>query len=168
MSEPNTNPPSETNILDDVEYAFTQASSGKRFGNYLIDRISLLFVWNYVLYKPNVALLTLIYKYTNSKELLYVCGYSIAITFFLFTLAIMESVTGGKTLGKYITRTRAVNQNGSRITPKTAILRCLCRMVPFDIFSALGNPCFPWHDRWSKTYVIDESRTSLPPAELYR
>jgi len=167
MSEPNTNPP-EANILDDVEYTFTQASSGKRLGNYLIDRISLLLVWNYLLYKPNVALLTLIYRYTNSRELLYVCAYSFAITFFVFTLAILESVTGGKTLGKFITRTRAINQNGSPISPKKAFLRCVCRLVPFDIFSALGSPCYPWHDRWSKTYVIDESRTSLPPTELYR
>lgn len=158
----------EQNFLDDVEYTFTQASSGKRLGNYLIDRISLLLVWNYVLYKPNIALLTLIYKYTNSRELLYVCVYTIAITFFVFTLAIMETVTGGKTLGKYITGTRAINQNGSRLTAKKAILRCLCRLVPFDVFSALGNPSYPWHDRWSKTYVIDESRTSLPPPELYR
>lgn len=158
----------EANILDDVEYTFTQASSGKRFGNYLIDKVSIYLVWNYVLYKPTVALLTLVYEYTQSKELLYIVNYALIIFFFVFILAIVEAVTGGKTLGKYITRTRAVNQNGSRITPKTAILRCLCRLVPFEIFSALGNPSYPWHDRWSKTYVIDEALTSLPPAELYR
>lgn len=164
----NANPKPEANILDDVEYTFTQASAAKRFANYLIDRVAIYLVWNFALYKANVALLTVIYEYTHSTELLYAFSYLITITFFVFILAVLESVTGGKTLGKYLTGTRAVNQNGSRITPKTAILRCLCRLVPFDIFSALGNPCFPWHDRWSKTFVIDEGRTSLPPAELYR
>lgn len=145
MEETYTQAAAEENILDDVEYAFTQASSAKRFTNYLIDRVAIYLVWNYLLYKVNVWLLSLIYQYTNSRELLYVCSYVFTITFFVFILAILESVTSGKTLGKLLTGTRAVNQNGTRITPRTAILRCLCRLVPFEPFSALGSPSFPCH-----------------------
>ena len=163
MEEPYTHLAAEENILDDVEYTFTQASSGQRFLNYIIDRVAIYLVWNYLLYKADVWLLRLIYRYSDSRELLYVSSYLFAITFFVFILAILESVTGGKTLGKLITGTRAINQDGTRITPKAAILRCLCRLIPFEPFSALGSPSFPWHDRWTKTYVIDEKLTSLPP-----
>jgi uncharacterized RDD family membrane protein YckC len=156
-------PASDEHLLDDFEYTFTQASSGKRFVNWLIDRVAIYMVWNYLLYKVNIALLRLIYEYSNSRELVYTLAYLITIGFFVFVLAIEESLSGGKTLGKLITGTRAVNQDGSRIRPKTAILRCLSRLVPFDAFSALGSPCFPWHDRWTKTYVIDENLSSLPP-----
>ncbi len=166
MEETYTQRAAEENILDDVEYTFTQASSAKRFTNYLIDRVAIYLVWNYLLYKVDVWLLSLIYQYSNSRELLYVCSYVFTITFFVFILAILESVTGGKTLGKLLTGTRAVNQNGTRITPKTAILRCLCRMIPFEAFSALGSPSFPWHDRWTKTYVVDESLTNFPPGTV--
>jgi hypothetical protein len=29
-------------------------------------------------------------------------------------------------------------------------------MVPFEAFSALGTPSYPWHDKWTRTVVIDE------------
>ena len=58
--------------------------------------------------------------------------------------------------------TRAVNEDGTRITFKTALLRSLSRLVPFEAFSALGaNPPYPWHDRWTGTYVIDETQSRL-------
>lgn len=163
MEETNTDPGSEANILDDVYYTFTQASGGKRFANYLIDRIAVYLVWNYLLIKLFTPALRLVYQTTHSMELIYVVSYAFTIAFFIFILAVLESTTGGKTLGKLITGTRAVTQDGGRITAKTAILRALCRLVPFEAFSALGTPCFPWHDRWTKTYVIDEKLTNLPP-----
>ena len=163
MEETYAHPESDENILDNVYYTFTQASSGKRFANYLIDRIAVYLVWNYLLLKLMMPVLRLVYRTTQSMELLYACSYAFTIAFFVFILAVVESFTGGKTLGKLITGTRAVTQDGGRITAKNAILRALSRLVPFEPFSALGTPCFPWHDRWTKTYVIDEKLTTLPP-----
>jgi hypothetical protein len=41
------------------------------------------------------------------------------------------------------------------------------RLTPFEAFSALGsNPPYPWHDRWTKTLVIVESRSDLPPGTI--
>lgn len=164
MEETYSSPaPEQQHMLDDFEYTYTQASAGKRFVNLLVDRVAIYLVWSFVLFKVNVALLRAIFQYTHSRELLYVFSYSMTIGFFVFVLAIEESLTGGKTLGKLITGTRAVNNDGSRISTRTAILRCLSRLVPFEAFSALGSPSFPWHDRWTKTIVIDEGRSSLPP-----
>ena len=69
---------------------------------------------------------------------------------------IIEALMKGKSIGKLITGTRAVRQDGYALTLRDAQLRGLCRMVPFNPFSALGNPSYPWHDRWTRTYVIDE------------
>jgi len=69
---------------------------------------------------------------------------------------IVEGLFKGKSLGKLITGTRAVNTDGTNISFKTALLRGLSRIVPFEPFSALGGPSHPWHDKWTNTYVIDE------------
>ena len=73
-----------------------------------------------------------------------------------------EALFKGKSLGKLITGTRAVNEDGSDISAKTALLRGLSRIVPFEAFSALGNPSYPWHDKWTNTYVIDEKASNRP------
>jgi hypothetical protein len=57
-----------------------------------------------------------------------------------------------------ITGTKAVNHDGSNISAKTAFLRTLCRLVPFEPFSAFG---IPWHDSWTHTHVIDVKQSQL-------
>ncbi|MBA3898729.1 MAG: RDD family protein [Bacteroidetes bacterium] len=65
----------------------------------------------------------------------------------------------GKTVGKFVTRSRVVNRDGSKITFRTAVIRYLCRWIPFESVSlALGYDAKAWHDMLSKTYVIQESR----------
>ena len=150
-------------LLDDVEYLFEYASASKRFLNLLIDRATIYLVWKYLLFNVNVAIVAQIYRYTDSRVALYLFSYLSTVGFFVLVIAASEAISGGKTLGKLITGTRAVNQHGLRISAKTAILRALVRLVPFEAFSALGNPSYPWHDRWTKTYVIDERLSSLPP-----
>ena len=71
-----------------------------------------------------------------------------------------ETLFKGKSFGKLITGTRAVNLDGSLITVRTAMLRALSRAVPFDVFSALGTTCNPWHDKWTDTMVMDEKRST--------
>ncbi len=41
------------------------------------------------------------------------------------------------------------------------LARNFIRAVPFNALSAFGNPCAPWHDKWSDTYVIDEKVLAL-------
>ena len=65
---------------------------------------------------------------------------------------LFEKLFKGYTVGKLITGTRAIREDGKELTFKNAILRSLSRMVPFEPFSAFGGS--PWHDRWTKTRVI--------------
>lgn len=145
-------------LLDDVDYSLVQASHGRRFANYLIDVIVTYFFLGVFL------------------GLLIVIGHSVIdqtpafnilmIAFFVLIMAIVEVSTNGRSLGKLITGTRVVNHDGTRISFGTALGRSLSRIVPFEAFSALGSPCYPWHDRWTNTYVIDirKSRLQNPQA----
>lgn len=36
------------------------------------------------------------------------------------------------------------------------ILRTLCRLIPFEALSCLGEKSRGWHDRLSRTWVISE------------
>lgn len=153
----------DANILDDVHYTLHQASGGKRFANYLVDWIGFYVLWMLFLAKLlGWILFWLNFPVTNSTAVYGIAYLSVFISFGLLVGGI-EAATGGKTLGKLITGTRAVMEDGSRLTPKKALLRYLVRLVPFEAFSALGSPSYPWHDRWTKTLVIDEKLTTLPP-----
>ena len=155
-------PEQNENLLDGEYVALYQASHGKRFLNYLVDEVIIYIVWRVLIFNLVIKLLTAVYVYTESKAALYTLTFLIVYAISFFFLAGLESLTGGKTIGKMMTRTRAVNQDGTRISPKTAFLRSLSRCVPFEAFSALGAPCFPWHDKWTNTFVIDENTSTLP------
>ena len=73
-------------------------------------------------------------------------------------MGIVEGLFKGKSLGKLITKTRAVNYDGSKISWSKAFGRGFSKAVPFCVFSALGSPCNPWQDRWTSTMVIDEKQ----------
>jgi len=142
-------------LLADLEINIQQAGSGRRFANWFIDGI--------VFYGVFVGL-AMVVDITPLFNSLYI-GVGIidsivnrligSLIYGLF-MGLVEAIFKGKTIGKLITQTRAVNEDGSPITPKTAMLRGLSRAVPFEVFSALGSPTYPWHDRWTHTYVIDE------------
>jgi uncharacterized RDD family membrane protein YckC len=156
----------QEHLLDDIEYTYTQAGSGKRFTNYLIDRAAFYIIWR-TLFKFLVLPISIaLHKTSQDKLVLTVELYLMASVGFVLFITACEAITKGKTLGKFFTGTRAVTTNGSMITPKTALLRSLSRLVPFEPFSALGDPSYPWHDRWSGTIVIVEKLSNLPPETL--
>ena len=86
-----------------------------------------------------------------------------ALVAFVVFFTACEGFSKGKTLGKWITGTRVVTADGRTITLKIAFLRSLSRLVPFEPFSAIGTPSHPWHDRWTRTLVIVEKLSNLPP-----
>jgi uncharacterized RDD family membrane protein YckC len=62
----------------------------------------------------------------------------------------------GKTLGKFITRTKVINKEGYGLDWYQLYIRTMCRFIPFDFASYL----FPfsgmkWHDDFSGTVVIN-------------
>jgi uncharacterized RDD family membrane protein YckC len=131
------------------------ASHGKRLANYFIDQIGcVLFLVIVILALRAIGGPTS----DRMRETLSApfTGNLLVTFLYSFLMSVQESVLRGKSLGKLITRTRAIQEDGNPMTTEKAFLRNLIRLVPFNPLSALGNPARPWHDRWSHTIVIDE------------
>ncbi len=148
-----------TDLLTDFEVQLQQASHGKRFANYLIDTI----IYVVFLSLGYAAYLLMTHSLDDTAD-------QSVLTNLLLTLilglmyGLVEGLTKGKSLGKLITGTRVVNTDGTDISFKTAFLRGLSRLVPFEPFSALSSPSTPWHDKWTNTYVIDEKQSTRNPS----
>jgi uncharacterized RDD family membrane protein YckC len=149
----------EQHLFADNEYRLVQASAGKRFANYIIDIIFFVVVAVVAIIILSPSLADSLSQENREATL----TENLVIIFFMILYWFgVEAIFKGKTLGKLITGTRAVNEDGSNLTVKAALLRSLCRAVPFEVFSALGSPSYPWHDKWAKSYVIDEKESNRP------
>jgi len=139
----------------DLNLDYCRASTQKRFANHVID--VLVF---YVAVFVGGVVIEIIYP-----GFLYgINGFLfrlIAMVFYSLFMCFIEAVSRGKSIGKLITGTKAVNSDGTEIDFPKAFLRNIIRAVPFNELSALGSPCEPWHDRWSDTIVIEEKKLAL-------
>lgn len=127
-----------------------RASSGKRFANSIIDTIVfyiLLFLVGVFseLFTPGIIV----------EESGGFGGIILTYGVLLLYFWVMESTTG-KTIGKYVTKTKVVKSDGSRPTAYNVLGRTLCRFIPFDAFSYLGSSVRGWHDTIPDVYVIEE------------
>jgi uncharacterized RDD family membrane protein YckC len=147
--------PQQDLLSDDLIVSLQQANGGKRFANYLIDLV-VFYIFAIILYAvvAREGDLDLSNNPLIDRLVTLIC-YGIF-------MGIYEGIFRGRTLGKLITRTRAVNEDGSTISFGTGFLRGISRAVPFEAFSAFGTPSYPLHDRWTHTYVIDLTKSTLP------
>lgn len=149
-------------LLDDFksneEIVFKVASKGKRFANYIIDRIVIVAsvtatFFGLAYYMPYLGIFEIFDKGGIETRLL---DYLITGVFIIFYYSIIETAFGGKSLGKLITKTRAVNNDNSKMNFGTALKRSFCRVIPFEQFSYLGSGDTGWHDNISDTKVIED------------
>jgi uncharacterized RDD family membrane protein YckC len=161
MEETNYNQLTETGLSNELisEIHLVPASSGQRFLNYLIDNLLLRFGLSMLTGMAVGTILALLFpdfmmelSQSDNTFGLLALSYLIVIVNYLIYYTICEKAFKGYTLGKLITGTRAVREDGNELTLKDALLRSLSRMVPFEAFSAFGG--YPWHDSWTKTRVI--------------
>ena len=144
----NTNP-------QELDLDYCRATSLKRFTNYIIDLI-----FFYILIFCAGAMIGMF----SSGLLLDFDGITdrlISLLFYGILMSFIEAMSNGKSIGKIITGTRAVNLNGSEISFTKAFMRNMVRAIPFYAISGLSNPCEPWHDRLSDTMVVDEKKLDL-------
>ena len=139
------------------------ASNRQRFVNVVIDyiaRIAITFLIGIVagtigVLSGNQEILLFFQNITQLQE----------ITFGLLVLLIYYNVFEiffGTTIGKLFTKTVVVDVYGEKPTANAILIRSLCRLIPFEVFSFFGTPCIGWHDSLSKTYVVNKEdlRTS--------
>lgn len=145
-------------LLQNFEQNLVRADSGKRLLNYIIDLV-LFYAFIFLL----GILLAIISP--SSLDVLDEPGFGfidrvITLILYAFFMFAQEALFKGKSLGKLITGTRAVNLDGTSISTNTALKRGFSRAVPFCVFSALGSPCNPWQDKWTDTLVMDEKKSA--------
>lgn len=67
-----------------------------------------------------------------------------------------------QTIGKYLTSSLVVNENGERPDFKTICLRTFTRIIPLDPYSFFWTDDRRfWHDKWTETFVISKDELSL-------
>ena len=154
----------QKDFLADESYdlqEYVYASQSQRFLNWLIDNLLMRFGLSYLSGMVIGALLgaiapdflsKIVYSAGGMSSQLIILGVMISYLNYIVYYTLCEKLFKGYTLGKLITGTRAIRQNGQELTLKNALLRSLSRCVPFELFSGFGT--LTWHDSWTDTMVI--------------
>lgn len=121
------------------------ASAGQRLANVAIDYAGIMVFGGVIGFVSGVV---------GSAELLdeipdQLFGVVAMTTYYL----LFEGLTG-RTLGKLVTGTRVVAEDGQRPSFGKIVGRTFSRFVPFEAFSFLGGNPRGWHDQWSGTRVV--------------
>ncbi|MEO8583312.1 MAG: RDD family protein [Flavitalea sp.] len=140
-------------ILQDMNEGIEleDATALRRFAHYLIDAL----IYDFL---AVIGLIAYFIQTGNEDRIQSIVAswgflerYTLVFFYGLF-MSLNEGIFKGQSLGKLITRTKAVNMDGTTITWQTAFKRGLSRIVPFEAISILFGR--PWHDQWTNTRVI--------------
>ena len=132
------------------------ATQGQRFINYIIDwviQFALLFCLTIVATILASAMgsngfIERIAELNTIEE--YLLGAVVALVYYsLFEMFL------SRTIAKYITKTVVVMRDGSKPDSGAIMKRTLCRLIPFNALSFLGDGR-GWHDTLSDTYVVQK------------
>lgn len=140
----------DENLLDfEKKVDFIPASLGKRLANYIID---LFFVVFMVLIVANFFDMYDSIEENKSSGTINILVLIIMLIYYVF----ME-YKFGKTIGKFITRTKVVSTNGNELSFGQCLGRIFCRMIPFNQLSGLFMSGVFWHDSIPKTLVVEDN-----------
>lgn len=134
------------------------ASKWARFWNFIID--SLFFL---IFYFVIVVIFSIVLSFTdeqtadtfaNSFEGKYEFLHRLIATLvYALFMTFQETLTKGRSLGKWITKTKVLTEDGETPSTLSFLKRNFSRCVPFELFSAVFD-LIPWHDQWTNTRVI--------------
>ena len=143
------------------------ASHSQRFLNLLMDYIAQLF-----LFIIAFSIVSVIAETNGNKDFMVnfikndIAQYTFVTCIALFYYNFFE-IFFARTVGKFITQTIVVDENGEKPNHETILVRTLCRLIPFEILSFLGMPARGWHDRISKTYVVNKNLLEEKKKQFY-
>lgn len=134
------------------------ANKTKRFLGYLIDYVlAFLFLSAFGFVAGVLSQIGYDGMYiwiTSMNPISEICfNLSITLLYYIFFEGIAQL-----TLGKIITGTKVVLYDGTKPEVNVILIRTLCRLIPFEAFSFLGETSRGWHDGLSKTYVVDTKK----------
>ncbi len=141
--------------LKDIGIMHNTAGKEKRFANFILDLV-FLYIFSIVFGAIMGIFLAIV-----SPELLFLFNGDYKIVEYIFALiagmtyyTLFEATTG-RTIAKFITKTKVITTNGEKPDLNAILLRSLCRYIPFEAFSFLFADDAGWHDTLSKTIVIE-------------
>lgn len=137
----------------DVNY--DRVSHMKRLGNFIVDLIGFYILITLIAIFLAIYLPSFLAGLVNDGSGIALSSNLFSLFIYVLYMGTLETIFKGRSFGKFITGTRAVNVDGTLISGKTAFLRGLIRAIPFEVFSALGSPSTPWHDKWTDTMVVN-------------
>lgn len=145
--EHNPYSPPKAEVIAEVHAApMVIASKGRRFGTMLIDYVCFFalatvlgFVIGLVFGEKGLAVVE------SVPEQLF--GGTMMLAYYVFFEGIW-----GRTPGKFVCGTMVVNETGFKPSIGQVLGRSLCRFIPFEPFSCLGER--GWHDSIPKTWVV--------------
>ncbi|KRB54305.1 RDD family protein [Flavobacterium sp. Root186] len=131
------------------------ASNGSRFINYILDIVIILVLIFFI-----SLMIAFLANFMGWNDLLYwlgnlsdLEGQLVFVVISIFYYSLSEGLFG-RSIGKFVTGTVVVDENGEKPSFGTIFKRTLCRLIPFDGFSFLGSR--GWHDSISDTYVVNK------------
>lgn len=162
LRDPYLAPTAATAVAISPEAVGEPAAKVRRFFNWLIDKAV---IWGLLVLV--VALYTVFVDDTLASWMEtapWWGDYAVTGLLILGYYTVMEGLFG-VTIGKLITGTRVVDEAGLPVSFPRALLRSLCRIIPFEIFSVLlsddANPR-GWHDSLPRTRVVMRRPRSKP------
>ncbi|MEP0264323.1 RDD family protein [Dokdonia sp.] len=146
----------EKKVKEDAQKELAQKTVGKgvRLANYILDFLFII-VLN-ILFYMLIAVIILVTNSSVENFMGSISDFILYLISFLISFIYYTALEGfsGRTMAKFITRTKVVAENGEKVTFNAIVLRSLCRFIPFDAFSFLNDDARGWHDTMSKTRVI--------------
>ncbi|KAA9333695.1 RDD family protein [Adhaeribacter soli] len=130
-------------IENDQEPMPTAVSWNVRLVNYLIDNIFLALCTSFIMatFFPEEVI-------AANSMLLVSIMYPLQFAYYFLCEHFF-----GRTLAKVMTNCYVTTEYNEKPPLKAILLRTLCRHIPFEYFSFLGNG-IGWHDKFSKTFVV--------------
>jgi uncharacterized RDD family membrane protein YckC len=151
------NQPNDVSIFDDEQAELNQfeyASTAQRFANHLIDSVVFYLIVAVIAFFFTIILIAVgvpsqkVLETMANRLLMTIASYLVALVY--YTLS--EGLIRGKTIGKLLTKTVAVNEDLTPISFSTAFKRSLVRFIPFEGLAMFSGR--PLHDSMTKTHVL--------------
>jgi len=138
----------DENIIQNKEIAlpvYIKADSGKRFLNFIIDAAVVIF------------LLGISNKLFIVAPFFHLSGFYHIALIFVYFYGLESSI--GQTVGKMITKTKVVAEDGGVPTSQNLLIRSIARFIPLEPLLYINGQWL--HDSLSKTKVVMEQSTKI-------
>lgn len=141
-------PDSDLNI-EETFLEVIPASKGIRLINLIIDYFAYVILSSLFLAFVSAVFGTPAITYIESiPEIIF--GSAVILIYYV----VFEGLTG-RTIGKFITRTKVVNDKGEKATFAQILTRSCIRLITLEALTFLGPKGRGWHDSLPNTYVVD-------------